>query len=74
MFLPFVPMFVGMHVLVATAGTVPRIDIEKTCRTSEKTIKEVFGKMMTDPRTDLTKPCIEWYQSDTEMTCMMKLK
>jgi len=43
MFLPFAPMLVGMHVLVATAGSVPRIDIEKTCRASEKTIKRVFG-------------------------------
>ena len=43
MFLPFAPIFVGMHVLVATAGDVPRIDIEKTCRASEKTIKDVFG-------------------------------
>jgi hypothetical protein len=32
-----------MHVLIATAGNVPRIDIQKTCRASEKTIKEVFG-------------------------------
>jgi hypothetical protein len=43
MFLPFAPIFVGMHVLVATAGNVPRIDIEKTCRASEKSTKEVFG-------------------------------
>jgi len=32
-----------MHVLVAAAGNVPRIDIEKTCRASERTTKEVFG-------------------------------
>jgi hypothetical protein len=37
-------------------------------------IKDVFGKMMSDPRTDLTKPCIEWYKSDKEMICLMKLK
>jgi hypothetical protein len=43
MFLPFAPIFVGIHVLVATAGDVPRVDIEKTCRASERTIKEVFG-------------------------------
>ena len=43
MFLPFAPIFVGMHVLVATTGDVPRVDIQKTCRTSEKTIKEAFG-------------------------------
>ena len=43
MFLPFAPIFVGMHVLVATTGDVPRVDIQKTCRASEKTIKEVFG-------------------------------
>jgi len=43
MFLTFAPMFVGMHVLVAAAGDVPRVDLEKTCRASEKTIKEVFG-------------------------------
>src|SRR5256885_17254715 len=45
---PFGPIFVGVHVLVATAGEVPRVDIEKTCRASEKTIKEVFGNSGTD--------------------------
>ena len=43
MFLPFAPIFVGMHILVATTGDVPRVEIEKTCRASEKAIKDVFG-------------------------------
>ena len=43
MFLPFAPIFVGMHILVATTGDVPRVEIEKTCRASEKSIKDVFG-------------------------------
>jgi hypothetical protein len=43
MTLPFAPIFVGLHILVATAGGVPQVDIEKTCRASEKTVKDVFG-------------------------------
>jgi hypothetical protein len=37
-------------------------------------IKDIFGKMMIDPKADLTKPCIEWYKSDNEMMCLMKIK
>jgi hypothetical protein len=37
-------------------------------------IKDIFDRMMKDPRTDLTKPAIEWYKSDEEMWCMMKIR
>lgn len=39
-----------------------------------ESIGEAFHKMMQDNRIDLTKPCLEWYKSDEEMACMMKVK
>lgn len=41
----------------------------KTCL-----IKDIFSEMMHDERIDVTKPCIEWYKSDEEMLCMLKLR
>ena len=81
MFLPFAPMFVGIHVLVAAAGTVPRIDIEKTCRASEKTIKEVFGNSdmgnvfescMAAEKTTLEQLIKDWgtYPADAKVRCV----
>ena len=83
MFLPFAPIFVGMHVLVATAtaGNVPRIDIEKTCRASEKTIKEVFGNSdmgnvfgscMVAEKTTLEQLIKDWgtYTSEAKVRCV----
>jgi hypothetical protein len=43
MVLPFAPILVGMYVLVATSGGVPRIDIESNCQATEKTIQDIFG-------------------------------
>ncbi|HEY0652295.1 MAG TPA: hypothetical protein VGD65_04165 [Chryseosolibacter sp.] len=37
-------------------------------------IKGIFETMMKDPQLDLTSPAIEWYRSDDEMWCMMRLK
>ncbi len=37
-------------------------------------IKDIFEKMMSDPSIDLTQPAIEWYKSDEEMWCLMKIK
>lgn len=36
------------------------------------TIKAVFHNLMENVTTDKTKPCIEWYQSDEKMLCMMR--
>jgi hypothetical protein len=36
-------------------------------------IKDVFHNLMEDTRTDKTKPYVEWYKSDDEMICMMKV-
>lgn len=36
------------------------------------TIKDVFHNLMENTATDKTKPCIEWYQSDEKMLCMMR--
>lgn len=36
-------------------------------------IKEVFGRLIADPRTDKSFPCVEWYRSDDELLCMMKI-
>jgi hypothetical protein len=40
---PFVPLVLGAHVLMAAANAPPRIDIEATCRNSEKEITRLFG-------------------------------
>jgi hypothetical protein len=37
-------------------------------------IKDVFMKLMEDPRMDRTYPCIELYKSDQEMICMVRIK
>jgi hypothetical protein len=37
-------------------------------------IKEIFDEILKDPRVDLTKPAIEWYKSDAEMWCIMKIR
>ena len=34
-------------------------------------IKDVFHRLMGDKRADKNHPCIEWYQSDEEMLCMV---
>ena len=36
-------------------------------------IKDVFGQLMRDPRVDKTSIGLEWYKSDKEMQCMMRL-
>lgn len=36
-------------------------------------IKNIFGEMMKDKRFDNSAYCIEWYQSDTEMLCLLQL-
>ena len=37
-------------------------------------IKGIFEKMMNDPRIDTSKPAIEWYKSDEEMWCLIKIR
>ena len=81
MFLPFAPVFIGMHVLVAAANNVPRIDVEKTCRASEKTIKQVFGNSsmgnvfescMTAEKNTLEQLIKDWgtYPADAKVRCV----
>lgn len=36
-------------------------------------ITNIFGEMMKDKRFDNSAYCIEWYQSDTEMVCLLQL-
>jgi predicted transcriptional regulator YdeE len=36
-------------------------------------IKDVFEAMLDDDRIDKANPCIEWYKSNDEMVCMVKL-
>jgi hypothetical protein len=38
-----------------------------------ESIKDVFHDLMQDQRIDQTKPCVEWYRSDEEMWCMVKV-
>ncbi|WP_276483482.1 hypothetical protein [Paraflavitalea pollutisoli] len=35
-------------------------------------IKDVFGRLMSDPRFDPAYECVEWYRTDTEMWCMVR--
>ncbi len=37
-------------------------------------IKDVFHEMMQNIRIDKNKPCVEWYKSDDEMFCMIKME
>jgi hypothetical protein len=39
-----------------------------------KLIKDIFSGMMQDERIDTQKPSVEWYKSDEEMLCMLRLK
>jgi hypothetical protein len=36
-------------------------------------IKDVFDALMKDPRVAMGAPCVEWYKSDEEMVCMIKM-
>ena len=42
-------------------------------QTKTDSIKGIFHDMMHDHRIDLAKPCIEWYKTDDEMICLIKL-
>jgi len=37
-------------------------------------IKDVFAEMMEDDRADKGKPVVEWYKTETEMLCLVKMK
>ena len=37
-------------------------------------IKDVFHEMMEDDRADKTRPVVEWYKTETEMLCLVKMK
>ena len=37
-------------------------------------IKDVFHDMMEDNRADKSKPVVEWYKTETEMFCLVKVK
>jgi len=36
-------------------------------------IKDVFAEIIQDPRANKTKPAIEWYKSEDEMTCLVRM-
>ena len=38
-----------------------------------ETIGMTFQTLLADPRLDGTSPCVEWYKSDKEVMCMVKL-
>ena len=41
-------------------------------RTKTSSIKDVFQEMFKDKRIDKKMPCVEWYQNENEMFCMVK--
>lgn len=45
----------------------------KNWRSHLPAIKSIFEDMMKDKRFDTSACCIEWYQSDTEMVCLLQL-
>lgn len=45
----------------------------KNWRTQLPAIKEIFGEMMKDSRFDTSAYCIEWYQNDTDLLCLLQL-
>lgn len=54
----------GQYLTITVKGWMTKID----------SIKEVFGELMRDKRVDDSKSCVEWYKSDDEMMCMIKMK
>jgi hypothetical protein len=65
MFMAFVPIAVGAHLLVATAGGLPSIDIEKNCRESSKalygsTTGSIFAACMEDEKDASAKLTKDW--------------
>ena len=42
-------------------------------RKKTETIGSVFQTLLADPRLDRTSPCVEWYKSDKEVMCMVKI-
>jgi hypothetical protein len=43
-------------------------------RSKTQKINEVFHLILQDPEADKTKPALEWFKSDEEMLCMIKMK
>ena len=37
-------------------------------------IGATFMRLLSDPRMDRNFPCVEWYKSDKELMCMVKIK
>src|SRR5260370_11045411 len=59
------PMALGAHLLVAAAGALPRIDIEKSCRESSEalhvgTTASVFDSGMEDEKAAAAKLAKDW--------------
>jgi hypothetical protein len=53
----------GDYLSIAITGWQTKLD----------TIKDVFGELMRDSRTDKSSPCVEWYKTDQELLCLMKI-
>lgn len=41
-------------------------------RSQTDCIKDIFGKIINDKRSDKAKPAVEWYKNEDEMLCMVK--
>jgi hypothetical protein len=63
----------GDHTRIIPKGKYLTIRV-KDWRKKTDTIKDVFGEMMNDERSDKNKPCVEWYKTEEEMLCMMQIK
>src|SRR5258708_6040040 len=61
----FVPLMLGSHLLIAAAGGLPSIDIEKSCRESADALKgsttgNVFDSCMEDEKDAGAKLAKDW--------------
>jgi predicted transcriptional regulator YdeE len=52
----------GQYAVVAVENWMSKTD----------SIKDIFHELMGESRPDKARPCIEWYQSDHVMLCMIK--
>lgn len=45
----------------------------KNWKQNTNSIKDLCHQLVSDARTDKSKPMIEWYKNDDEMMCMLKM-
>ncbi|RYG06563.1 MAG: hypothetical protein EOO02_00135 [Chitinophagaceae bacterium] len=62
----------GYESLVITKGSYHTTTVDDWM-SKTGTIKDVFGELLDNRKPDRENPCIEWYKSDDQMICMVKI-